>query len=138
MVHGNTAYFSRDYSVYSYTLAKDEWSELQSCEHFHFGLAVVKSKVTTIGGHRDGTAISTLASWHEGLFGWGAEWKEVLPPMPKPRALPATVTTSTHLIVAGGEREQCGGPVSSIEVHPPVVLCQKTCSSAVSTYDTMR
>ena len=33
---------------------------------------------------------------------WRKNWKEVLPPMPTKRNLPAAITTHNHLVVAGG------------------------------------
>ena len=104
MVHGNTTYFSRDNNVYSYTLASDKWTKLPRCENERFGLAIVNNEVTTVGGCAVGSkAVNSLASWYEGsLLGWGAKWRELLPPMPTARVSPATATTPAHLIVAGG------------------------------------
>ena len=102
VVNGNTAYFSRENSVYSYTLSKDEWTKLPPCEYEHFGLAVVNDKVTTIGGWNGGRATNTLVSRNEGVLGWGAKWRKLHPSMPTARVRPGTVTTPTHLIVAGG------------------------------------
>ena len=117
VVYGNTAYFSRGYSVYSYTLASNEWTELQPpCEYERFGLAVVNDKVTTIGGWGDGAATNALSSWHGGLLGWGARWKELPSHMPTARVRPATVTTPTHLIVAGGMTRLDGYGLSTIEI----------------------
>ena len=98
VVHGNTAYFSQDYTVYSYTLASDEWTELEECEYLCFGLAVVNNKVTTIGGSHANKATNDLYC----LEDHGKKWRKLLPPMPTARDSPATVTTPTHLIVAGG------------------------------------
>ena len=95
VVHGNTAYFSKENIVYSYSLAKDEWTRLPPCECDRFGMAVVNDKVTTIGGRSGVRASNTLVC----LEDRGAK---LLPPMPKATIGPATVTTPTHLIVAGG------------------------------------
>ena len=117
VVHGKAAYFSQGRNVYSYTLARDEWTELQKCGYERFALAVINNKVTTIGGWSDDIAINTLTSWHGGgLFGWGTVWRELFPPMPTARVKPATVTTSTHLIVAGGMTRLCGGALSITEI----------------------
>ena len=115
-VHGNTAYFSRGYNVYSYTLASDEWTKLPPCEYEDSGLAVVKKKVTTIGGLSDGRTINNLVSWHEGWFRWGTGWRGLLPPMPTARVRPATVTTPTHLIVSAGMTQLNGYGLPTIEI----------------------
>ena len=99
VVHGNTAYFSRDNNVYSYTLAKDEWTTLPPCDYKWFSMAVVNDKVTTIGGRSGFRATNTLLC----LEDQETQWREVLPPMQTARTRPAAVTTPTHLIVAGGE-----------------------------------
>ena len=98
VVHGNTAYFSQGYNVYSYTLSQDKWTELKQCEYSNFSMAVVNNQLTTIGGWRGYgvTATNTLLSLSR-------SWEELLPPMPTARVLSATVTTPTHLIVAGGQ-----------------------------------
>ena len=113
VVHDNTAYFSQDSNVYSYTLAKDEWIELQPCDYDRFGMAVVNDKVTTIGGHRDGRATNSLLC----LEGQGTKWQELLPQMPTARLWAATVTTFTHLIVAGGRTGAgLGETLSTVEL----------------------
>ena len=110
VVHGNTAYFSQNYSVLLYSYTKDEWTELPPCDNEFFSLAVINHKVTAIGGRNHyGRALNTLIS----LKDRGTKW---LPPMPTPRIGPATVTTPTHLIVAGGRARNIGGELSAVEV----------------------
>ena len=103
VVHGNMAYFSQDYSVYSYTLSQDMWTQLKQCEYECFSMAVVNNQLTTIGGQLGGgdTATNTLLCLSRSL--WKMKWEELLPPMPTPRIWSAAVTTPTHLIVAGGD-----------------------------------
>ena len=104
VVHGNAAYFSQENKVYLYVIAKDEWTKLKPREYIiQFGLAVVNDKITTIGGYRNG-ATNSLFSLTGGLFGVtvGTKWKDLLPPMHTARVRPASITTHTHLIVAGG------------------------------------
>ena len=96
VVHGNIAYFSQGNSVYSYT--RDKWTTLQQCTNFYFGLAVVNNKVTAIGGKSGLSATNSLLC----LEDQGTKWKALLPKMPKATIGPATVTTPTHLVVAGG------------------------------------
>ena len=112
MVHKDIAYFSLINSVYSYTLAKDQWTKPKQCEYFSFGLAVVNNKITTIGGSNHGTVTNLLLS----LDGQEKKWKECLPPMPTARYRPATVTIPTHLIVAGGMTRQNSSALSTIEI----------------------
>ena len=100
MVHGNTAYFSQYYNVYSYTLSKDKWTKLKQVKYTAFSMAVVNNQLTTIGGKRDLTATNTLLCLSKSSL--KMEWEEFLPPMPTSKTRPAAVTTPTHLIVAGG------------------------------------
>ena len=69
-----------------------------TCENKDFGVAVINDKVTTVGGRNKAgvhtTAVLTLT---------GKKLDRVLPPMMTPRFHPATVTTPTHLVVAGGQ-----------------------------------
>ena len=115
VVHERTAYFSVNWSVYSYTVSADKWTKLPECKFRLFGLAVVKGKLTTIGGIIGSDAtINSLFSLS------GSSWKEVLPPMPTKRHHPAAASTPTHLVVAGGRREDQSG-------YPKVeVLSQET------------
>ena len=110
VVHGNTAYFSQHYSMYSYTIASDEWTVLKKCEYLWFGLAVVNNKVTAIGGSHGDKTTSNLYSLENG----GTKWRKLLPPMPTARNSPATVTTPTHLIVAGGNAKYVSLPTVEI------------------------
>ena len=73
---------------------------LQLCGNNIFGLAVVKDKVTTIGGYHDNRATNILLC----LEDQGTKWRDVLPPMPTARVRPATAATPTHLIVVAGGR----------------------------------
>ena len=97
-VHESTAYFSKDYSVYSYTLHESEWTKLPLCKHKYFAMAVINDALTTIGGwafNREGTT-NTLFSLS------GSSWEKVIPSMPTKRVYPAVANTPTHLVVAGG------------------------------------
>ena len=137
VVHERTAYFSVNTSVvYSYTVSADKWTKLPECKFELFGLAVVKGKLTTIGGitRNDATTNSLFSlfgsSWKEvlslrnyattnSLFSlFGSSWKEVLPPMPTKRCRPAAASTPTHLVVAGGMREflSLSGQLRTVEV----------------------
>ena len=110
VVNGNTAYFSQGNDVFSYMPNKHEWTKLQPSEYRYFGMAIVNNKVTTIGGMNRARALLSLEDQ-------GTKWRELLPPMPTARANPATVTTPTHLIVAGGWTALFGGSaLSTVEI----------------------
>ena len=126
VVHGNTAYIPGvDNNVYCYTLASDEWTKLLPSEYEHFGMAVVNGKVTTIGGSCRGKSTNILLC----LEDQGTKWRELLPPMPTARVMPATVTTPTHLIVAGGQKMN-GRSLSSIEILDTNTLQWSSASSS--------
>ena len=125
VVHGNTAYFSQDYNVYSYALASDEWTTLPKCEYSEFGLAVVNNKVTTIGGWRRKPTSVLLC-----LEDQGTKWRELLPLMPTARYRPAAVTTPTHLIVAGGRTKLIFTALSSVEILDTITLQWSSASSS--------
>ena len=110
VVHGNTAYFSHGNRVYSYTPANNIWTQLNLCAYENFGLAVVNNKVTTIGGSRSGVATNILLCLED-------QWRRLLPPMAIVRVRPATITTPTHLIVAGGKKvKHVAELLSTIEI----------------------
>ena len=104
VVHGNTAYFCQDSSVYSYKLSQDKWTKLKQCEYESFSMAVVNGLLTTIliGGQRGCNVTNTLLSLTSSFL-LLTKWEELLPPMPTPRILSASVTVPSYLIVAGGQ-----------------------------------
>ena len=110
-VHGSTAYFSRDYNVYSYTVPENKWTKLPQCKYERFAMAVINDALTTIGGWDDQyEATNTL------LRISGSSWEEVLPPMPTKRVRAATANTPTHLVVAGGKKTKTGFSLVTVEV----------------------
>ena len=114
MVYGNTAYFSQSYNVYSYTLSQDKWTTLKQCEYESFSMAVVNNQLTTIGGERSfETATNLLLCLSRSSS--GMKWEGLFPPMPTARIWSAAVTTPTHLIVAGGNKELFGNALSVVE-----------------------
>ena len=117
VAHDNTAYFSQNHDIYSYTILEDKWNKLEPCSYECFSMAVIDDhKLTTIGGCRNTTPTNNLLC----LSGSSSEmkWKIFLPPMPTRRIRPAVVTTPTHLVVAGGKKRPHGTPfmVSRVEV----------------------
>ena len=130
MVHNNTAYFSQGRDVYSYT--EDKWSKLKPCIYAEFSMAVVDHKLTTIGGKRGSTPKTTLLSLSESSS--EIKWKKRLPSMLTARVRPAAVTTSTHLVVAGGstvevlnlhtlERWESASSLPGALAYPNIALC---------------
>ena len=73
--------------------------ELLSCPYFNYGLAIIDSELTTVGGE-DGVGHRTneLFTLRQG------KWVEVYPPMNTARYSPAVVSTADgdYLIVIGG------------------------------------
>ena len=123
VVHGNTAYFSHGYNVYSYTLSQDKWTQLKECEYQSFSMAVVNNQLTTIGGRPEfSIATNTVL-----CLSRSGKWEELLPPMPTPRAYSAAVTTPTYLIVAGGS---FGGALSVVETLDTNTLQWSSVSSS--------
>lgn len=112
VVHGNVAYFSRSYYVYCYKVADDDWIRLPKCNYEWFALAVIKDMLTTIGGDdSNGVATNSLHSLSDSV------WKQAFPPMSTSRVCTAAVSTSTHLVVAGGRLDhQSRAGLASVEV----------------------
>ena len=126
MVHGNIAYFSKQYYVYSFELP-DKWTELPQCPHRLSGLAVINEQLTAIGGIKMLlNTNNTLLNLKHGQS--GSEWKQLLPPMPTARIHPAAVTTPTHLVVVGGRTSLLGHSLSIVEVMDIETLQWSTAS----------
>ena len=109
VVSGNVAYLHYVGSdVHAYHVDEDKWTSLPECTQTWFGLAVINSLLTVVGGHKRSSdePTNTLTSLREG------KWVELLPPMSTNRVLPAVVTTdnNNYVIVAGGQTE-FGGTV---------------------------
>ena len=101
------------FRVYSYqsVLGKEQWCQLPDNPNGSFGLVVIDSLVTSVGGNNFIGPINTLFS----LVGEGGKkrWSEVFPPMPTPRSEVACVTTEEAVIVAGGHAS--AGFLSTVE-----------------------
>ena len=123
MVHGSTAYFSKFYNVYSYTVP-EKWTKLPQCKYQYFAMAVINDALTTMGGvDHQGAVTNTLLSL------CGSSWEEVLPPMPTKRANTAAANTPTHLVVAGGRLSLIGGSIATVEVFNTETLQWSIASS---------
>lgn len=137
VVCGNDAYFSLYCDLYSYSASKDKWTKLNQCLHFHYSLAVINNNITAIGGATKGwvqksTITNVLLIFSNSSSDEGSSWVEFLPPMPTKRALPAVLTTSSHLVVAGGRisQEVCNeNGISTVEVLNTTTLQWFTAAS---------
>lgn len=128
VAHGNTAYFSYGYDVYSYTVPANKWSKLQPSKYQDFSMAVINDKLTTIGG-----------AYHSKIFGYAVtnnlhtlsegSWGKYLPSMPTKRLKPATVAIPTYLVVAGGMTSTYKS-LSTVEILNTETLRWSTASSS--------
>jgi len=101
VVHDDTAYLSRHYDVYSYSLIKDKWSQLKSSSYQNFSMVVLGDSIITVGG------ISREMRRTKNLYGFSkGRWRVRHSPMPHHRVCAAALATATHLIVAGGRDKQ--------------------------------
>ena len=122
---GDTVYVSCEYSVYTYSLQEDTWSTLPQYTRKYFSLAVVKRKLTAIGGLlRDAIAAESLMSL------CGDKWEKVLPSMPTGRMNPAALMIGeTHLVVAGGSLKPFATYLPIVEVLDTLNLQWSTASN---------
>ena len=110
--HEDTAYFSMGYNVHAYTISKDKWVTLKRCKYEDFGMVVVHSKLTVVGGYHGNTTSNTLFSLTE-----KSKWEKVLPSMTTKRVGPAVVSIPpTHILVAGGKTSHLGVELSTVEM----------------------
>ena len=98
-VRTNIAYFMNyEGEVCSYDISSRHWSELPRYHYNSGSLAVVNGQLTAIGGRKvAGECTDELWSL-EGQ----SSWTNVLKSMPTSRCEVTTVSTTHHLIVAGG------------------------------------
>ena len=87
-------------SPYQYECSTEKWMELPSCPYENSGLAIIDSKLTTVGGE-DRADHPTNRLFTLRQRNWGVE---VYPPMNTAHYSPAVVSTSDgdYLIVIGG------------------------------------
>ena len=102
--------------IYSYNLAKKAWSRFPDTPVEDCGLAVIKRKLTVVGGRRleknGGGFTSRLLSLVE--TAGKKEWIVIYPPMSTQRCSPVIIHCQGSLVVAGGEGE--GGYLRVVEV----------------------
>ena len=121
-IHNNKVYISavgRDGNgklvsvVLVYSTNEHKWSTLSNQQHTA-AIAVVNKHVTLIGG-RDVSirkVTNTLSTWYqeEGL------WKQMLPPMPTGRFVPAVISHDNLLLVTGGVAEDGSTVLNTTDV----------------------
>ena len=113
VVHRGSVYISRNWHVFAFSVSEDKWTKLEPSRYNDFCMAVVRDKLTTIGGYDVSTTISSnLVCWSE-----STKWEKLLPPMLTKRARAAAVTTPNHLVVAGGRSHMVIGQDMLCEVE---------------------
>ena len=98
--------------VYSYNIEENLWSKFPDCPFIECGLAIIKRKLTIIGGKKESQFSNKLLSLVETVG--RKEWIVIYPPMSIKRCSAATLHCNNLLIVAGGEGED--GYLKTVEV----------------------
>ena len=110
-MNGDEAYFmnkSGEIWLYDSTDELQPWSKVNNSyrqSRQYSSLAIVNGLLTLIGGLADRGLANAISNTLLSLIGDDVdtkEWKEHFPPMPTARYFTAAVTTSQHLVVAGG------------------------------------
>ena len=88
-------------TVYEYNPDRNSWSQLPPTHTASFTLVVVDQMLTAVGGYTPQNFTNSLFSLMEDK---GQKvWMQTLPFMKEARVSPGAASTSTHLVVAGGE-----------------------------------
>ena len=98
--------------IYVYEVSKDTWASLPDCPHGYTTVSVVNGRLTAVGGWLSREATNKLLTFNKD----NNKWVEKLPAMPTKRLLAAVVCAGKLLVVAGGQMEWEGNPVSNVEV----------------------
>ena len=111
---GQFVYITPDGSTspYQYECSTEKWTELPSCPYYSSGLAIIDSKLTTVGGWDElGRCTNRVFTLRQG------KWVELYPPMNTARSSPAVVSTSDgdYLIAIGGF-DNYSGWTATVEV----------------------
>jgi hypothetical protein len=98
--HDGTAYFTpyNSHVLFKYEMDNDEWTKLPLCPQANFGLTIIETLPTAIGGTQNNTPTNALTSFD------GVEWIKKFPPMITPRSRAAIVSTADGacVVAAGG------------------------------------
>ena len=114
-----TPFSTSDKRIYTCQLHKHSkslsWMILPECPHFEFGLVIINNTVTAVGGYeqtfRPSQPTNSLLTYSDSR----KKWIERYPPMQCKRRLPAVVTTTSLLVVAGGNGLQ-NAILSTVEI----------------------
>ena len=98
-------------TVQVYDVERDEWSRLPRHQYMQFGMTILESHLTLVGGRDASTRKETneLAVFDT----TSQEWTYPHPPMPTPRYRPAVSTYTIWLLVVGG---CCGRNLATVEL----------------------
>ena len=100
-------------NVLVYSTNELKWSTLP-VPQLNSAIAIVNNHITLIGGHD-----VSSKKVNKALFTWYEEegqWKQVLPPMPTGRRLPAVISHDNLLLVTGGVAEDISTVLNSTDV----------------------
>ena len=112
-VEESRAYFRSGINrIYMYEVTNDTWATLPDCPHGYATVSVVNGRLTAVGGWLSREATNKLLTLNKD----DNKWVEKLPAMPTKRLLAAAVCAGRLLVVAGGQIEWEGNPVSNVEV----------------------
>ena len=121
-IHKKTLYISAlfkgthgeiDGTLLVYSTNEHKWSTLP-VPQIRSGIAVVNNHITLIGGHD-----VSSRKFDKALFTWyeeSSQWKQVLPPMPTERSIPAVISHDNLLLVTGGRAEDFSTVLNSTDV----------------------
>ena len=127
--HKGISYFTPFNSrmLFKYEVDVDKWTELPQCPLAHFGLAIIDTLPTAVGGiesergsESNPTATNALVSFD------GSKWVKRFPPMPTPRFRPAVVTSTdgVSVVAVGGPRRLEGDWWSNaVECYNSITNC---------------
>ena len=112
-VEESKAYFRSGINrIYVFEVTNDTWASLPDCPHGYATVSVVNGRLTAVGGWLSREATNKLLTFNKD----DNKWVEKLPAMPTKRLLAAAVCAGKLLVVAGGQIEWEGNPVSNVEV----------------------
>ena len=98
--------------IYSYVIATNSWARFPDSPVSDCGLAILKRKLTVVGGKKDGQFTGKLLSLVE--TAGRKEWIVIYPSMSTKRCSPVLIHCQNSLVVAGGEAES--GYLKTVEV----------------------
>ena len=112
-VEEGRAYFRSGINrIYMYEVTNDTWATFPDCPHGYATVSVVNGRLTAVGGWLSREATNKLLTLNKD----DNKWVEKLPAMPTKRLLAAVVCAGKLLVVAGGQIDWEGNPVSNVEV----------------------